>query len=103
MKMCYILPALRDQLPLSRLWRTIRSGNIKGLLHRRSCMTHHGMPKVRYGSKASAQKAAKNMGEKTGYYFSNYRCFHCGGFHIGKNWNSWRSGSPTLYDPDYKA
>lgn len=85
MKLRYVIPALRDQLPLARLWRTIRNGNIRGLLHPRSCVTHGGSPKIGYGSKESAQKAARKMAQKTGYYFSNYRCFHCGRFHIGKN------------------
>ncbi len=65
--------------------RNTISGNIIGLFNKRSHLTGSGFPKVRYSTKASAEKAAKKMGEKHGVYFSNYRCMFCGGFHLGKN------------------
>ena len=85
MKPRFIIAALRDQLPLMRLLRNIRNGNLKGLFHSRSHLNHDGQPKVRYGSKASAVKAAEAMMKKRGVYFSNYCCPHCGGYHLGKN------------------
>ncbi len=85
MKLRNIMAALRDQLPVSRLCRNILNGNIRGLFHERSHQNHDGQPKVRYGSKESAVKAAQRMAEKHQVYFSNYRCARCDGYHIGKN------------------
>lgn len=77
--------AFKDQLPVSRLFRNIRKGHLLGLLHERSHLTHSGQPKISYGSKASADKAAKKMREKYGHWYSNYKCLHCDGYHVGKN------------------
>lgn len=38
-----------------------------------------------YNTKASATKAAESMSKKHGVWFSNYKCLHCDGYHIGKN------------------
>lgn len=80
--------AFRDQLPLRRLIRNLWKGHLRGLVHERSHMTHSGQPKVAYGSKASAEKAATKMMAKTGNYFSNYKCLFCDGYHLGKNRDS---------------
>ena len=42
-------------------------------------------PKVAYGKKSSALKAAESMQRKHGAEFSAYKCVHCDGYHIGKN------------------
>jgi hypothetical protein len=94
MKIRNIYLVFLDQLPLERLWRNLRKGHLKGLLHARSHFTHGGTPKVTYNTKPTAEKAAKTMSEKTGHYFSNYKCLHCDGYHIGKNRDK------SLYHPD---
>lgn len=78
----------RDQLPLRRILKNIRNGNLVGLFHERSHLTHSGDPKIAYGSKASATRAAEKMQKKTGNYFSNYKCLYCNGYHLGKNRDS---------------
>lgn len=88
MKLKNVVLVLRDQMPLSRFLRNLVKGNLIGILHKRSHFRHEGQEKVTYGSKASAQKAAQKMSEKSGVYFSNYKCLHCDGYHIGKNWQS---------------
>ncbi len=85
MKLHNIILALRDQLPLARLLRNTLNGNLRGLVHVRSHQNHDGRPKVAYGSKASAIRAAESMMRKHGGYFSNYKCMRCDGYHIGKN------------------
>lgn len=85
MKLRNIALALKDQMPLSRLWRNIRKGHLLGLIHERSHFTHGGTPKVSYSSKKSADRAATKMREKYGHWYSNYKCLHCDGFHVGKN------------------
>lgn len=85
MKIKNVIAAIKDQLPLSRLIRNIRNGNIYGLFHKRSHFRDGGQEKVSYGSKESALKAAKKMQEKKGIYFSNYKCMYCDGYHLGKN------------------
>lgn len=80
----YIPLALLDQLPPQRLLRNILNGNLKGLFHPRAHTTEAGSPKVRYGSKASAERAASKMAIKRGVVFSNYCCPYCGGYHLGK-------------------
>lgn len=88
MKLRNIVLALKDQMPLGRFLRNLMKGNFRGLLHKRSHYRHEGQAKIAYGSKASAQKAAKKMTEKTGVYFSNYKCLYCDGYHLGKNWQT---------------
>lgn len=85
MKLKNILLALKDQMPLTRFIRNLRKGHLIGLFHERSHLRHGGEPKISYSSKASAQKAAKKMSEKTGVHFSNYKCVYCDGYHVGKN------------------
>lgn len=85
MRLRNIVLGLRDQLPLRRLVRNLRNGNVLGLFHPRSHLTYSGTPKIAYSSKASAQKAAAKMQQKHGHYFSNYKCLLCDGYHIGKN------------------
>lgn len=85
MKLRNIFLGIQDQLPITRLVRNLIKGHLLGLFHKRSHETHEGSAKISYGSKASAMKAAKKMGEKYGHYYSNYKCFRCDGYHIGKN------------------
>lgn len=85
MKIRNIWLALKDQLPITRLFRNLRKGHLIGLWSSRSHLTANGTPKISYSSKASATKAATKMKEKTGNYFSNYKCLYCDGYHIGKN------------------
>ena len=85
MKLRNLYLALKDQLPLSRLIRNIRKGHLLGLFSRRSHENANGNPKISYGSKQSAMKAAEAMKKKRGVYFSNYKCIWCDGYHIGKN------------------
>lgn len=80
-----IVLVFRDQLPLPRLWRNLRNGNLRGLLHPRSHSNHDGSPKVRYNTKVTAIRSAEQMAKKRGVYFSNYKCLRCDGYHIGKN------------------
>lgn len=95
MRLRNIMLGLKDQLPLSRAWRNLRSGNILGLFHARSHLTASGAPKIAYSSKASAQKAASKMQAKHGHYYSNYKCLLCDGYHIGRNQAVPASVSPT--------
>lgn len=85
MKFKNVILALKDQLPLNRLIRNLFNGKLKGLFHKRSHFTHEGKPKQIYNTKETAIKSALKMSEKTGYYFSNYKCVWCNGYHIGKN------------------
>ena len=85
MKLRNLFLALKDQLPLKRLFRNIRNGNIKGLIHVRSHLRFDGQPKLSYPTKASATKAAEQMAKKTGSKFGKWKCMHCDGYHIGKN------------------
>ena len=85
MKLRNLYLALKDQLPLSRLIRNIRKGHLIGLFSKRSHENANGNPKISYGSKQSAAKAAEAMKKKRGIYFSNYKCVWCDGYHIGKN------------------
>ena len=85
MKFRNLYLALKDQLPISRLIRNIRKGHLIGLFSKRSHENTNGKPKISYGSKQSAMKAAEAMKKKRGTYFSNYKCVWCDGYHIGKN------------------
>lgn len=84
-KLRNIYLVFRDQLPISRLLRNLRKGNLRGLVHERSHLNHSGEPKIAYGSKSSATRAAEKMKAKKGLYFSNYKCLYCDGYHLGKN------------------
>lgn len=85
MKLRNIYLALKDQGPFTRFIRNLRKGHLIGLFSKRSHENANGKPKIAYGSKASAKKAAEAMAKKRGVYFSNYKCVHCDGYHIGKN------------------
>lgn len=85
MKLRNIFLALKDQMPISRFFRNLRKGHLIGLFSKRSHENASGKPKISYGSKASATKAAAAMMKKRGAYFSNYKCVWCDGYHIGKN------------------
>ena len=88
MKIRNIWLALRDQLPLSRLLKNIRTGNVFGLFSKYSHENKSGKPKVMYNTKETAQKSALAMQKKYGYYYSNYKCMFCDGYHIGRNRSS---------------
>ena len=86
MKIKNIHLALKDQLPWSRLLRNLWKGHVFGLFSKNSHVRGDtGKVKVMYNTKESATKAARKMQEKHGTYFSNYKCIHCDGYHIGKN------------------
>ena len=85
MKLRNLVLGIKDQLPWRRLWRNIRNGNIRGLIHIRSHVRDDGTVKVMYNTKASAVKAAEKMAKKVGHPFGKWKCFHCDGYHIGKN------------------
>ena len=85
MKLRNVFLALKDQMPISRFFRNLRKGHLIGLFSKRSHENADGKPKISYGSKASATKAAAAMMKKRGAYFSNYKCVWCDGYHIGKN------------------
>lgn len=85
MKIRNIVLALKDQLPISRFIRNLLKGHLFGLFSKRSHENADGKPKIQYGSKISATKAAAAMLKKRGVYFSNYKCVYCDGYHIGKN------------------
>jgi hypothetical protein len=85
MKFRNLYLVLKDQLPVSRFIRNLLKGHMIGLFSKRSHENADGKPKICYGSKTSATKAAQSMMKKRGVYFSNYKCVHCDGFHIGKN------------------
>lgn len=78
--------ALKDRMPLKRIWRDIWTGNMRGLFHIRSHQNHSGTPKVIYNKKSTAERAAKDMALKRGVHFSNYKYVFCDGYHIGKRW-----------------
>lgn len=85
MKLKNLYLGLMDQMPLDRFIRNLLKGHVLGLFHRRSHFTFDGKPKVSYGSKETAIKVAKKMMEKRGYYYSNYKCIFCDGYHLGRN------------------
>lgn len=85
MKLRNVFLALKDQMPISRFFRNLRKGHLIGLFSKRSHENADGKPKISYGSKASATKAAAAMTKKRCVYFSNYKCVWCDGYHIGKN------------------
>lgn len=96
MKLRNVYLGLKDQLPVRRLIKNLRSGNVLGLFHKRSHYRDDGSAKISYSSKKSAEKAAAKMLKKTGCYFSNYKCIFCDGYHIGKN----RDNKPKASDDD---
>lgn len=85
MKLKNLYLAIKDQLPLSRLIKNLKTGSVFGIVYKRSHFRDTGQPKVMYNTKATAVKSAERMSEKHGVHFSNYKCIYCNGFHIGKN------------------
>lgn len=81
-----IILAIKDQLPLSRMFRNfVITRNAWGLFYKSSHISQGtGQPKIAYGSKRSAEKAASQMARKRGVHFSNYKCLRCDGYHVGK-------------------
>ena len=79
--------AIKDQLPVSRfLYGLFISGNARGLFHINSHRRQdNGQPKISYSSKESAERAVVRMTEKTGSFYSAYKCLFCDGYHIGKS------------------
>lgn len=90
MKLKNILLVIKDQGPFTRFIRNFFiTRNAWGLFSINSHMSKStGKLKVKYNTKESAMKAAKAMTEKHGVWFSNYKCLHCDGYHLGKNRNS---------------
>lgn len=82
-----IFLALKDQLPLKRLFiNFFITRNGLGLFHINSHIAvYSGKPKVMYNTRKSALKAAESMSKKKSVHFSCYKCAWCDGYHIGKN------------------
>jgi hypothetical protein len=80
-----LVKGLIDQGPPIRFVRNLLKGHLVGWVSDRSHFTYGGQPKIKYNSKASAQRAAEAMGKKVNVHFSNYKCLYCDGYHIGKN------------------
>lgn len=85
MKIKNIYLGLKDQLPWRRLIRNLWNGRIKSMFHPRTHLNADGSNKIKYNTKATAVKSAEAMTNKTGNKFGNWKCFHCDGYHIGKN------------------
>ena len=100
MKNRNIALALRDQGPFLRFLRNLSKGHLWGLIHKNSHTSQgSGKPKVMYNTKATAVKAAAAMAKKNGYYYSNYKCVFCDGYHIGRNRdnkNNWDQNDPSV-------
>jgi hypothetical protein len=87
MKLRNLWLALLDQGPPLRFFRNFFiTRNAWGLFHINSHVAQgSGKPKVMYNTKATAEKSAAAMTKKNSCYFSNYKCIHCDGYHIGRN------------------
>lgn len=85
MKLRNIYLGLKDQLPIRRLFKNLRNGGLKKLIHPRTHLNADGSVKIKYNTKQTAIKSAEAMTKKTGKSFGNWKCFHCDGYHIGKN------------------
>lgn len=87
MKLTNIILVIKDQGPFKRFFKNFFiTRNAWGLFHKNSHISQAtGKPKVTYNTKKSATKAAESMSKKHGVWFSNYKCLHCDGYHIGKN------------------
>lgn len=85
MKLKNLYLGLKDQMPFRRFIRNLRKGHVLGLFHKRSHFRMDGTSKVSYKTKETAIRVAKQMSEKKGVYFSNYKCIYCDGYHLGKN------------------
>lgn len=82
----YAYRVFLDQLPLKRMFRNfVVTRNAWGLFSKYSHTNKKGNPKVAYNTRETAEKAAKSMSKKHGYYYSIYVCLHCGKYHLGRN------------------
>lgn len=85
----YILPALKEQLPLKRLLRNFFiTRNAWGMFSVYSHYNKKGKEKVGYNTLETAKKSADAMKRKYGFHYSSYKCIRCGKFHLGRNWSS---------------
>lgn len=77
---------IKDQMPLSRFIRNFfLTRNAWGLFYKSSHISQGtNLPKVKYNTKKSADKAALAMMRKQNVWFSNYKCLRCDGYHVGK-------------------
>lgn len=99
MKLKNIVLVIKDQGPLKRFLHNLFKGNLKGIISEYSHINKStGKLKVKYNTKTAATNAAAIMSKKTGKYFSNYKCLHCDGYHIGKNKgsNNWDPHDPKV-------
>ena len=86
MKFRNIILAFWDQLPLTRFFKNFFiTGNARGLFSIRSHVRGDGKVKQIIATKDAAIKVADKMAKRHGVYFSNYKCMHCDGYHVGKN------------------
>lgn len=97
MKIRNLWLAFLDQGPPIRFLRNLFKGHFVGLFHINSHISRGtGKPKVVYNTKETARRSALAMSVKKGVWFSNYKCLHCDGYHIGKNSpaNNWDATDP---------
>lgn len=88
-KFRYLWRALKEQGPLRRfMYNFFVTGNGWGLFSKWAHYNKKGKEKQGYNTKATAEKSAKAMQEKYGYYYSNYYCPRCGKYHLGRNRSS---------------
>lgn len=89
MKLKNLILALKEQGPFKRAFRNfVITGNAWGLFSIRSHQREDGKLKVKYNTKASAQKAAESIKNKMNMHLSVYKCIFCDGYHLGKNRNN---------------
>lgn len=85
-KLRYLLPALREQLPIRRFLRNFFwTGNAWGMFSKFSHYNKSLKEKVGYNTLKTAKKSAEVMGVKYKAHFSVYKCLRCGKYHLGKN------------------
>lgn len=100
MKIKNLILVLKDQGPPRRFLRNLFKGHLIGLFSIYSHISSRSnQPKIMYNTKLSAEKAAMAMTNKKGVWFSNYKCIHCDGYHIGKNKSNkynWDENDPSL-------
>lgn len=86
MKLRNLLRALWEQGPPKRFFKNFFvTRNAWGMFSKLSHTRADGKDKVKYNTKASAQKAADAMKKKNGTHYSVYKCIFCDGYHIGRN------------------
>jgi len=88
-KLKYVIPGLRHQLPLKRLFKNfLLTGNGWGLFSKWAHYNKKGKDKVGYNSLKTANKSALSMEKKYGNHYSTYLCIRCGKYHLGRNRNN---------------